>query len=288
MKADHVFLDDIVIPDRRRSVHPDKVAVIAESFEQIGQLSPIIVRHSEDGYVLVAGLHRVKAAERLRWSMIEARITDASDDECRLAEIDENLSRAELPAAEEATWLAARKDIWRRIGKTAQPVGFKDKPFDEYQQAEAGGTNCSTRDENGRFNGGDRGFASETAAATGKTKQHINRVLARAEKVAPDVLDAVKGTADDKGVVLDALAKASPEQQRAAVQHKKDTGKDIRSSLRAISTQEPIAATTDDDAVTVQFNRIIKSWNAAGPDARQKFREYIDQPIFDSTRAGSR
>ncbi|NMM43877.1 hypothetical protein HH303_05280 [Rhodospirillaceae bacterium KN72] len=75
------------------------------------------------------------------------------------------------------------------------------------------GTICSTL--TGR---GNTAFASETAAAIGKTKQDINRAVSRAEKIAPDVLAEVSGTDHDKGVELDALKRLSPDEQRQALQ----------------------------------------------------------------------
>ena len=51
-----------------------------------------------------------------------------------------------------------------------------------------------------------RSFAAETAAITGQSKRDINRNVARAEAIGPDILK-LSGTSLDKGVELDALAK---------------------------------------------------------------------------------
>jgi len=50
---------------------------------------------------------------------------------------------------------------------------------------------------------GNKGFAADTAAKTGRNKRNINKALARAAKIAPDVLDAVRGTPPDTGASLD-------------------------------------------------------------------------------------
>jgi ParB/RepB/Spo0J family partition protein len=69
-----------------------------------GQLQPIVVRPRKDGgYWLVAGLHRFEAAKKLKWKEINCTIFDGmAADEADLAEIDENLIRAELSPAERA------------------------------------------------------------------------------------------------------------------------------------------------------------------------------------------
>ncbi|MBN9567422.1 MAG: hypothetical protein J0H79_07435 [Alphaproteobacteria bacterium] len=91
-----------------------------------------------------------------------------------LWEIDENLCRSELTEAEEAQCLARRKELWE-ARQSEQPVPVESKRAD--RKGHRG-----------------EGFAAETAKVTGETKQSINRKIARAEKIAPEVLEEVKGT----------------------------------------------------------------------------------------------
>lgn len=94
--------------------------------------------------------------------------------------------------SEEAQCLARRKELWAAREKSI-------------------GSNCadtprtSVRGRKGE--GRPDGFASETAKITGESKATINRKIARAEKIEPEVLEQVKGTELDKGVVLDQLAR---------------------------------------------------------------------------------
>ena len=74
---------------------------------------------------------------------------------------------------------------------------------------------------------GNKGFAAETAAATGKSKRSINRALQRAQAVAPEVKAEIQGTELDRGANLDALAKMEPEEQKAAVAKAKASGKPL-------------------------------------------------------------
>ena len=88
-----------------------------------------------------------------------------------------------------------------------------------WEARETGGTIRPTSLSDGRNAGPQHteGFASETAAATGKSKRDINRAIHRAENIEPDVMELVQGTTLDKGVELDALAKMEPDEQREAV-----------------------------------------------------------------------
>ncbi|MBY0396024.1 MAG: ParB N-terminal domain-containing protein, partial [Thermoleophilia bacterium] len=103
---------------RLRPVDPDKVAQIARSMAEVGLRNPIEVRAAggaDDGWLLVAGAHRLAAARSLGLSSIEALIFTGTADEARLAEIDENLFRHELNPLDEAVFLAERAAIYLRL-----------------------------------------------------------------------------------------------------------------------------------------------------------------------------
>jgi ParB family chromosome partitioning protein len=77
--------------------------VLAASIQAIGLLQPILVREGEDGYVLVAGERRLRAAKQAGLTRISAMIRDGSDEEANLTEaLVENLQREDLNALEEA------------------------------------------------------------------------------------------------------------------------------------------------------------------------------------------
>ena len=194
-----VFVDDVVVPPRLRPLDTERVAAIGASIIAIGLQHPISVYIEDDEVVLVAGLHRLEAFKELDWEEIPAIKLHMDDIDRQLWEIDENLQRANLTPAEEADHLKRRAELW--------------------EARETAGTNCPTSLSDGRAAGPQHaeGFASETAAATGRSKRDINRAIARAENIESDVMEAVQGTVLDKGVELDALAKMEPDEQRAAV-----------------------------------------------------------------------
>jgi hypothetical protein len=207
-------IDHIVIGDGRRALDMSAVDRLAESMQRLGLQVPVAVRIEDemviDGQltlgvpVLVAGAHRLAAARKLGWTTIETVIltADESEDEYRLWEIDENLTRSELSATQEAEHLAERKRLWARMRGAAIPV-------EPAVPMETGYGKPPPRA---------REFASETAAATGRTKQHINRATRRAEAVCDDARALLVGTDLDTGAYLDRLMKADPAEQVERVQ----------------------------------------------------------------------
>jgi ParB family chromosome partitioning protein len=101
-----IALGDIAVAKHRlRGLRENTANALSQSMADQGQLQPIVVRPRKHGrYWLVAGLHRLAAARKLKWAEINCTIFDGmAADEAELAEIDENLIRAELsPAYREA------------------------------------------------------------------------------------------------------------------------------------------------------------------------------------------
>ena len=119
-----------VLPDRLRQVRADTVTSLADSMKERGLQQPIILRSAATGFHLVAGRHRLEAARSLNWQIITARILPADTDEndARLAEIDENLQRAELTTAEHAIFTAERKRIHaEKLERTSLQLLRRDK-----------------------------------------------------------------------------------------------------------------------------------------------------------------
>lgn len=78
MRIVDVPIDKIYIPAaRRKDLDESKVEPLAEDILENGQLKPIYVRKGKDRYVLVKGLHRIKALKMLGETYIEANIVQA-------------------------------------------------------------------------------------------------------------------------------------------------------------------------------------------------------------------
>ena len=107
--------------------------------------------------------------------------------------------RAELTDLERANYTARRAEIVRQRTEFAKLA--KTTPSAE-------------RAEKGQGH-----FEKQTAEATGRSVRGVQRDKARGEKIAGDVMDAIRSTpAANKGVELDALAGMSHDEQHQAVE----------------------------------------------------------------------
>ena len=76
---------------------------LVSSMEVAGLLQPVVVRRHLDGYQLIAGERRWRAAQKLGWQRIPAVIRDADDRTLLTLALVENLQRDNLSCIEEAT-----------------------------------------------------------------------------------------------------------------------------------------------------------------------------------------
>jgi len=75
---------------------------IASSLKELGLSHPIIIRQNGDGYTLVSGEKRIRAAKFLEWTEIDAEIRDVDEITGKIIQTHENLKRHNLPWWEEA------------------------------------------------------------------------------------------------------------------------------------------------------------------------------------------
>jgi len=86
----------------RREFDEAELADLQASLKASGLLQPITVRRAGDGYELISGERRLRAATRLGWTDIPAIIRDADDRTLLTLALVENLQRTDLNAVEEA------------------------------------------------------------------------------------------------------------------------------------------------------------------------------------------
>ncbi len=289
----------ITVPDRLRALNQSKVDELAESMDAIGQQQPITVwlddpDDAAQTLYLVAGAHRLAAAIKLGWDEINVILTeDMTEIDRQLWEIDENLMRAELSPTERGEHITRRAEIWNAI-------------------PEVGGATCATHDASGRKKTPqqERGFAAETAAATGLSKATINRDLARTEGIIQELRDQIKGTHLDKGTYLDSIKGMELDAQREQVMADleapakpkipgdiraimKGTHLDRRAYRDSLKGMEPaeqrarvirdlegaqkpkltvVIDTGDDDP---RFETLKRDWSAAPAETRRRFKAWI-------------
>ena len=103
----------------RLRVDPEKLEELAASIRENGVLQPIVVRQAGDGYEIVAGERRWRAAQRAGLERIPAIIQDVSDGKMLELALVENIQRDELGPIEEAQ---AYRLLTERFGLTQDQV----------------------------------------------------------------------------------------------------------------------------------------------------------------------
>lgn len=109
----------------RRTFSHDELRELVESVKEKGVLQPLLVRRTAQGYELVAGERRLRAAQAAGLETLPAVIKRFSDREALEATIVENVQRADLNAIELAEgyhrlaheFALSQEDIARRVGK---------------------------------------------------------------------------------------------------------------------------------------------------------------------------
>jgi len=114
----------------RASIEEGALAELADSIRRHGVLEPIIVTRSGNGYTLVAGERRWRAARLAGLRKIPAVVKDASPQELLELALVENIQRQDLSPLEEAAAYRqlleehglTQEEVARRVGKSRSAV----------------------------------------------------------------------------------------------------------------------------------------------------------------------
>lgn len=86
----------------RTEFNDETIAELASDIAANGIIQPIIVRRTEDAYIVVAGERRLRAAKMAELEMIPAIIADLDGDRAAAVQIAENIQREDLSLADTA------------------------------------------------------------------------------------------------------------------------------------------------------------------------------------------
>lgn len=103
----------------RKSFDEETLDGLVESVKELGVLQPVLVREGDDGYILIAGERRFRAATRAGLSEIPAVVRTVDDLGSLEQALVENLHRQDLNALEEA---AAYQQLIDDFGLTQDQV----------------------------------------------------------------------------------------------------------------------------------------------------------------------
>ncbi|MFZ0624937.1 MAG: ParB/RepB/Spo0J family partition protein [Acidimicrobiia bacterium] len=110
-------------PDQPRTRFEDEtLEELASSMKEVGVLQPIVVTMGDEGYVLIAGERRWRAAKRAGLHDIPAVIRETSGDSTLVEALVENLQRQDLTPIEEAH---AFSQLLENYGMTQEAVASR-------------------------------------------------------------------------------------------------------------------------------------------------------------------
>jgi ParB family transcriptional regulator, chromosome partitioning protein len=106
----------------RKQFGEDELAQLRDSIKSHGVLQPLVVRKVGDGYQLVAGERRLRAAQAAGLKDVPVHVVDFNDQQVYEAALVENIQRADLNAIEKARGF---KDYLDRFTLTQDQLGTK-------------------------------------------------------------------------------------------------------------------------------------------------------------------
>ena len=125
-------VDKLTVCDGQPRQHFDEASLVSlsESMKQNGLLQPLTVRKTTQGYILVAGERRLRAAKLAGMKKLPCLVVQADQSDGALLSILENLQRENLTCFEEARaisrlmeeWGFSREDVSARLGVAASTL----------------------------------------------------------------------------------------------------------------------------------------------------------------------
>jgi ParB family chromosome partitioning protein len=122
----------------RRAIEAAALEELATSIAAVGVVQPVIVRQTEDGYELIAGERRWRAAQKAGFTVVPAIVRKASDVESLELALIENVVRQQLNPVDEAYALkvlledlgVTQENLAARVGKSRSAIANKMRLLD--------------------------------------------------------------------------------------------------------------------------------------------------------------
>lgn len=257
-------LKSIHVGERERPVDEDYALSIAASMAECGLINPITLRSTpnakkgETPYTLVAGGHRLRAAELNQWGEIDAIIVTADAADAQMKEISENLWRNDLSALDRAIFVMKYRELWEQKHGKIAPGGDQKSKCNDCTLIFSPGKELSERVQE-RL-----GFGRRTYFNVTKIGQNLH----------PTLRNAIRGTdAEDDQSQLLKLAKLPKDEQvkiAAALKEEPDL-------TRALAFAKPPALVQSPAPVSQSsiLDRLTAAWDGASEETRNSFLEYI-------------
>jgi ParB family chromosome partitioning protein len=267
-------VDQIDASNRLRPVDDEQALLIGTSMLQYGQEAPIAVRapiKPGQPYRLIAGAHRLRGAELVGMKEIAAIVRDFDDWQADMAEVHENLMRADLTVLARDRFLGRLSELYDEAN--ALPEKEKKKR----------GVNDD------RFVAALKSFTEATAERLGLSQRTIQRSVERVKHLSTEVQRLIEHTPYARnGAALDALGRLPSAEQlsvatllaEAASERRELTVAEAVKQLRGVKPgrEEEI------DAVDLDVQRLLKLWKKSDVSARERFRKIIAEEARRAAR----
>lgn len=117
----------------RKTFDDDSLKELAESVREHGVIQPILVRRCQDGFELIAGERRLRAAKMVGLTIVPVIVREINDKDMAELAMIENLQREDLHYLEEAlgfhqlltSFGMTQEELAKRIGKNQSTIANK-------------------------------------------------------------------------------------------------------------------------------------------------------------------
>lgn len=113
----------------RKTFDDDKIAEMAESIKAHGVIQPMVVRKSKNGYEIVAGERRWRAAQKAGLKKVPCVIRELDDRQNMIFAIVENMQREDLNPVEEAQGLEKMINTYKLTQEEVSQTVGKSRPY---------------------------------------------------------------------------------------------------------------------------------------------------------------
>lgn len=241
-------VDLIDCSGRFRDVNEEKARTYAASMVDAGQTTPIEVRLIDGGYKLVAGAHRIFAC-RILGRPVRAVLFEGSDQDARLREIDENLYRADLTAAEQTLFVAKRLELFQYSGGELRK-GRDSRKSDKLADL-----------ENPRF-------YSDVSAKFGIARRTAERCVRRSRNISPDLWQKInEARLDDSASTLDRISIIEADKPGRLLRLMEQDGCGLKAAIAACRETAPQDTT---GALISKFKKLLGQAGATELDEMKR------------------
>lgn len=128
-----IKIEEIKVNEKqaRKDFNQEALEELSESIKEYGIIQPIVLRKISDGYTIIAGERRFRAAKMANLKEIPAIVKDITEEEADKISLIENIQRVDLNPIEEAlgyksilsSYKMTQEELANALGKSRQYIG---------------------------------------------------------------------------------------------------------------------------------------------------------------------